>query len=182
MADDRAHDQGESALPPIGSDGLRHWRVAGGVVVQESACLLVQNRRRDGRLDWSTPGGVIDPGESILGGLGREVAEETGLAVADWRGPLYRVEVTAPGFGFHLEAEAHLALGFRGAIAIDDPDGIVVDAEFVSLEMAVERLADAPQWVAEPLLDHLRGGIEDGRLYAYRLDGDRAENRRVVRL
>lgn len=178
MADRHA----EPELPPISADGLRHWLVAGGVVVDDGSCLLVQNRRRNGLLDWSTPGGVIDPGEALLAGLGREVAEETGLAVTDWHGPLYRVEVIAPGFGFHLRAEAHRALGFAGSIVIDDPDGIVVEAEFVTVDVAAQRLADAPRWVSEPLLEHLREGVDDGRLYAYRLEGDGARNRRVVRL
>ena len=39
---------------------MREWLVAGGLVESHDGLLLVQNRRRDGSLDWSPPGGVID--------------------------------------------------------------------------------------------------------------------------
>ena len=161
---------------------LRHWSVAGGVLERDGRFLLVQNLRRNGDLDWSTPGGVIDDGESLLEGLSREVEEETGLRVRSWTGPLYRIEVTAPGYGFFLQVEAHLATGFDGELHIDDPDGIVVQAEFVDLAGARERLSDASRWVGEPLLDHFVDGVSDGRLYSYRLDGTGPDDRRVVRL
>ena len=161
---------------------LRQWSVAGGVLERDGRFLLVQNLRRNGDLDWSTPGGVIDEGESVLGGLSREVEEETGLQVTGWTGPLYRIEVTAPGYGFFLQVEAHLATGFEGELHIDDPDGIVVQAEFVDLAGARERLRDASPWVGEPLLDHLAEGVDDGRLYAYRLEGTGPDDRRVIRL
>ncbi len=162
---------------------LREWLVAGGVLVDRRGhVLLVENRRRSGEIDWSTPGGVIDAGEQIIEGLTREVAEETGLVVETWNGPVYRIEVTAPGFGFHLEVEAHLALDFTGDLVIDDPDGIVIGAEFVDLSVARSRLVSAPRWVAEPLLEHLEFGFGDGRHYGYRLEGSSATDRRVRRL
>ena len=177
---------------------LREWLLAGGVLIDERGhVLLVENRRRSGERDWSTPGGVIDPGEQLIEGLTREVVEETGLVVAEWSGPLYRIEVTAPGLGFHLLVEAHLALGYEGELEIDDPDGIVVGAEFVDRRVARTRLVSAPPWVSEPLLDHLelgpgdRGSFDrapvepsrsDVRHYGYRLEGSGAADRLVVRL
>lgn len=164
------------------SDGLRQWSVAGGVLEQDGSFLLVHNRRRNGDLDWSTPGGVIDEGETVLEGLTREVQEETGLTVAGWTGPLYRVEVTAPDHGFFLRVEAHRAVSFSGEVVIDDPDGIVVGAEFVDLNDATVKLAGASPWVAEPLLDHFSEGVDDGRLYSYELHGTGPDDRRVTRL
>lgn len=164
------------------TDELRQWMVAGGVLIRDDHVLLVQNKRRNGELDWSTPGGVIDEGETVIEGLGREVTEETGLAVTEWSGPLYRVEVVAPGFGFHLRVEAHLAVGFDGSIEIDDPDGIVVAAEFVPRAQAAGRLGDVQPWVADPLVEHLVDGVDDGRLYRYRLDGTSSNDRKVTRL
>ncbi len=162
---------------------LRPWLVAGGVLMDDDGrVLLVQNQRRGGAIDWSTPGGVIDAGEHLIEGLGREVEEETGLRVTDWLGPLYRIEVIAPGFGFHLRVEAHRAVAFSGSLTIEDPDGIVIAADFVDVAVARQRLASAPQWVWEPLLDHLADEVDDGRLYAYRLEGSTPADRRVVRL
>ena len=36
------------------------WTVAGAVLEHGDGLLLVCNQRRNGSLDWSTPGGVID--------------------------------------------------------------------------------------------------------------------------
>jgi 8-oxo-dGTP diphosphatase len=164
------------------TDGLRNWVVAGGIVFVDDRLLLVHNERRNGRRDWSTPGGVIDEGETLLAGLTREVHEETGLAVARWEGPCYRVEVTAPELGFFLQVEAHRAVSFTGELVLDDPDGIVVGAEFCDRPTALQRLGGAPRWVAEPLLDCLDQGLDDGRLYRYHLAGADPHERRVSRL
>jgi len=151
---------------------LRNWSVAGGVVRDLAGhLLLVENERRDKSIDWSTPGGVVDEGENFVEALTREVAEETGLVVATWTGPLYRVEVTAPDAGFFLQVEAHGAVETTGDIAIDDPDGIVLSADFFNLEAARALLDSAPVFVREPLLAHVVDGVDDGRLFAYTITG-----------
>lgn len=174
--------EAERYVPPVAADGLRHWRVAGGVVMAEDSVLLVKNLRRGGDTDWSTPGGVVDPGETSIEALTREVEEETGLRVGGWNGPLYRVEVVAPDAGFRLEVEAHLALRVDGAIVVDDPDGIVVAAHYVARAEAAAYLATTQPWVSEPLLAHLDDGIDDGRVFRYRVTGQRGEERKIDRL
>jgi 8-oxo-dGTP diphosphatase len=168
-------------VPPRQRDGLRHWQVAGGIIVAEDAVLLVENLRREGVTDWSTPGGVIDAGETPVEGLTREVAEETGLAVARWQGPLYRVEVVAPDAGFVLRVEAHLAVDIAGTIRVGDPDGIVVGIDYVARSDVAARLVDAQPWVSEPLLAHLDHGVDDGRLFRYHMTGSRGDDRRIER-
>ncbi len=169
-------------VPPMDADGLRHWQVAGGVIIDGDNVLLVENKRRGGAVDWSPPGGVIDPGEDAITALTREVAEETGLTVGGWLGPLYRVEVHAPDAGFLLRVEAHLATEVTGQIVIDDPDGIVISADYVHRIEVGLRLTDAQPWVAEPLLAHLDDGVDDGRLFRYRVTGARGEDRQIERL
>ncbi len=93
---------------------MRAWTVAGGLIESDGRLLLVQNQRRDGSLDWTTPGGVVDPGEELLEGLTREVEEETGLTVSGWEGPLWIVEAEAPDMGWTLVVEVHRAVGFEG--------------------------------------------------------------------
>jgi ADP-ribose pyrophosphatase YjhB (NUDIX family) len=39
---------------------MREWFVAGALIERDGELLLVQNRRRNGRVDWSPPGGVIE--------------------------------------------------------------------------------------------------------------------------
>ena len=110
---------------------LSEFTVAGALVESPDGLLLVQNQRRNGSLDWSTPGGVIDATDaSVLHGLAREVEEETGLLVTGWEGPVYEVRATALELGWSMRCEVYRALGFDGTLRIDDPDGIVVDACF----------------------------------------------------
>jgi len=168
---------------------VREWVVAGGLVEDvDGAILLVQNRRRNGSLDWTTPGGVIEVGigESVRDGLTREVAEETGIVVEGWDGPLYRVEAVAEGLGWRLRAEVYRAIAFHGTLTTGDPDGIVVDACFVRPDACGDRLAHSQQWVREPLAEWLleRWAPEMGsalRSFRYRVEGDSAAAMSVVR-
>lgn len=183
QADSMATSSGRRSGVGDESD-LRQWKVAGGVVRRAADhVLLVENERKDRSIDWSTPGGVVDPGETFVEALRREVREETGLDVTAWRGPLYRVEVTAPDLGFFLEVEAHGAVEITGAVrdVIDDPDGIVLSAAFLPLDEARRRLDGAAPFVREPLLAHLLDGVVDGRTFSYRISG-RGPDRVVERL
>ena len=150
---------------------MRDWLVGGGIVASDEGLLLVQNRRRDGRLDWSTPGGVIDPGETLRGGLTREVEEETGLVVTSWEGPTYRITAEAPDMGWRLAVEAHRATVFDGDLRVEDPDGIVVAARFVLADECRDLLGAAPRWVREPLCEWLSEPWEGERTFAYRVEG-----------
>jgi 8-oxo-dGTP diphosphatase len=151
---------------------MRQWLVGGGLILGESGLLLVRNRRRNGDHDWSPPGGVIDEGETLLAGLTREVEEETGVVVSAWQGPVYEVEVEAPGLGWNLRVEAHVALAFRGDVRIDDPDGIVVDACFVDPGACDGHLATCRRWVSEPLGAWLAERWDGSRRFRYLVDGD----------
>ena len=145
--------------------------VAAGLIEGPDGLVLVQNRRRDGSLDWSPPGGVIEvhDGESITDGLSREVLEETGLSVTAWAGPIYDVSVVAEGLGWTLWAEAFVAEQWSGELLSADPDGIVVDARFVRAERWPEHLAGSHPWVREPI----EGWLANAELtnWRYRLDG-----------
>ena len=151
---------------------MREWLVGGGLILGDGGLLLVHNRRRNGNHDWSPPGGVIDEGETLLAGLTREVEEETGVVVARWRGPVYEVDVAAPGLGWHLRVEAHLAVDFAGTVKVDDPDGIVVDAAYVDPAACDDHLASCHPWVAEPLRAWLDERWDEPRTFRYTIDGD----------
>ena len=153
---------------------MREWLVAGGLVEHDGCLLLVQNRRRDGSLDWTPPGGVIEvhDGEDVVDGLTREVEEETGILVLEWDGPLWRVEAEAPGMGWALQVEVHRAIRWLGDLRVgDDPDGIVVAAGFVAPEDCGDRLVGSSPWVCEPLAAWLAGATEP--LWRYHLEGER---------
>ena len=158
--------------------------MAGAVLEAPEGVLLVCNRRRDGSLDWSPPGGVIDAGEDVLTGLAREVQEETGFVVTAWEGsPLYQVEIDAPDLDWHLVASVHRAASYHGELVVEDPDGIVVEAAFVDPATCAHRLAGCARWVREPLAEWLaeRWGPDAARGYAYDVRGTRREELAVER-
>ncbi len=163
---------------------MRDWRVAGGVIQGADGLLLVQNRRRDGRVDWSPPGGVVDPGETVIGALTREVNEETGLTVARWSDrPLYRIEAEAVDMRWRLTVEVHLALEVTGEVVIDDPDGIVVDARWVRAEHCTSQLSSSPRWVRDPLRAWIDERWDDStRAFRYRIEGRDLSSLRVKAL
>ena len=146
------------------------------------ALLLVRNRRRDGRVDWSPPGGVVDDGESPVVGLAREVLEETGLSIDAWNGPLYTVAVVAPGLQWDLTVEAHRGTDPGAALVVEDPDGIVDDAEFTPAGEIEARLAHAPPWVRDPVLEGAADRWTTVRHYRYSVEGERIDDLCVTRL
>jgi 8-oxo-dGTP diphosphatase len=151
---------------------VREWLVGGALIRSGSRILLVRNRRRNGSSDWSTPGGVIDEGESLLEGLTREVLEETGLVVKRWAEVAYAVETVAPGLGWHLRVEVHEADLVHGDVVVDDPDGIVEEARWAEPDEAIELLGSTPRWVSEPLLRRLRDPADCPTHFGYHIDGD----------
>jgi 8-oxo-dGTP diphosphatase len=157
------------------------------LVESDAGLLLVQNRRRNGSFDWSPPGGVIEvaDGESVVDGLTREVEEETGLRVTEWAGPLYEVQAHAPDLGWTMRASVFLAVAYEGELVIDDPDGIVVDAQFVALDDCAGHLAQCHPWVREPLaawLDTRWSHTQVPAPFGYRVDGSDLASLIVTRL
>jgi len=154
------------------ADGFRRWSVGGAIVESEGRLVLVRNVRRDGRFDWTTPGGVIESGEDTLTGLGREVAEETGLLVHRWAGLCYEVQVLAVDLAWILNVEVHRSTDFSGSLCVgDDPDGIVVEAEWTDSDRSIERLSTAPPWVREPLTAWLEQRWESPERFGYEVRG-----------
>lgn len=155
---------------------MHQWTVGGALIEDASGLLLVRNRRHGGRHDWTPPGGVIDPGEHLVAGLSREVVEETGLTVDDWHGPAYRIAVEAPDMGWVLTVEAWRAVSWAGELRVGhDPDGIVVEAQFVPAGQCVARLGSVQPWVTDPVAEWLAGRWDGTREFSYRIDGaDRA--------
>jgi len=164
---------------------LAEFTVAGALVESGAGLLLVCNQRRNGLTDWSTPGGVIDAtDDSLLDGLTREVAEETGLLVTGWEGPLYEVRASAAEMGWSLRCEVHRALHYEGELTVDDPDGIVIDARFAPVDECAAILAACAPWVGEPLAEWLahRWGPREAREYVYEVTGADRRALRAIRV
>ena len=160
---------------------MRDWTVAGALILREDRLLLVANRRRDGRIEWTPPGGVVDFGETSLEALGREVREETGLEVTSWSDLVYGVSVDFPDREMRLGVEVFRAEGWSGDLTFEDPDGIVEDGAFVDGEEGSVLLESAPRWVCEPVGDWLAGRVPDGACYDFLARGTSPGNLDVER-
>lgn len=134
---------------------VQAYIVASGIIIEHQQLLLVQNQRRNGSLDWSTPGGVVDPGEEVLEALQREVIEETSVVVDSWSHMLYSVDVDFVGRDMTLHAQVFHASGYSGDLHIDDPDNVVIGGKWASPDQAYSLLDTSPRWVAEPLRHHV---------------------------
>ncbi|MCS6964843.1 NUDIX domain-containing protein [Thermoflexus sp.] len=133
------------------------WLVyATALIVNEAGHVLLQ-RRADFEA-WGLPGGVMEPGESLLQALHREVEEETGLTVQVERLiGLY----TSPDFMVHYPngdtvhpvTACFLARPVGGALR---PDG----RESLALQwFPQQELPPLPRWYAAMIADYQRGDL-----------------------
>ena len=159
---------------------MRRWQVGGALIRHGDGLVLVGNRRRDRTLEWTPPGGVIDAGETVLGGLAREVREETGLVVESWVRLSYTVIVDAPDMGWRLRVEAWEADVVSGDIVLADPDGIVEQVRHVDAAEAPGLLAQSPPWVHTPVGEWLAGSLAPS--YRFVLYGTERGSGRVERV
>ena len=130
------------------------WLVyATALIVDEAGRILLQ-RRADFEA-WGLPGGVMEPGESLLHALHREVREETGLSI--------RVErliglYTSPEFivcypngdVVHPVTACFLARPVEGALRPDGRESLALD--WVSLA----ELPPLPPWYGAMIADYRR--------------------------
>ena len=166
---------------------MRNWVVGGALIPRIDGAdlgglVLVGNRRRDRSVEWTPPGGVIDPGESIRDGLAREVLEETGFTVVRWADLRYSVIVEAPQLGWRLRVEAWEAADVVGEIVVADPDGIVEEVRKVPTSEAMSLLLSSPQWVHVPVGDWLTGSLAPDGAFHFRIHGTDRSASRVERI
>lgn len=121
-------------------------RCVGAVILDEDNRLLVVRRRNPPSAGaWSIPGGRVEPSESALDAVRREVLEETGLAV-DVGGMLGIVDIAdddAPGTVFEVADYRCSVVGDPKPVAGDDATDArwVTGEEFAALNL-VPGLAD----------------------------------------
>jgi 8-oxo-dGTP diphosphatase len=117
---------------------------------------------------WMLPGGRAEEGEDPLAAIHREVAEETGLAVVGRPRIAFAVEVA-------LDTDLHVgtyravtyACEASGHVQPDDPDGLVLRAEWVNPTDALVRLARVQWYECEPLRRFLAGEAPATARYRY---------------
>ncbi len=116
-----------------------------------------------GNVRHTLPGGTVERGESTLDALAREVKEETGLQITKIHHLAYSVHVEDIKRNDRAISFAFLA-DYKGLLNPKDPDGFIVEARFVPIELIPEIVPLAP--IQEPLVKYLEDGVA-GRFYSY---------------
>ena len=112
----------------------------GAVVFRGEDVLLIKRGKPPFKGAWSIPGGSLEYGERVTDAVLREVREETGLTVkiTDLLGVFDGVPSSQPDFTRHVVMIDYIAEWVCGEpVAGDDAS----EAEFVSIETALERLS-----------------------------------------
>jgi ADP-ribose pyrophosphatase YjhB (NUDIX family) len=157
----------------MGQDGFQMPGERGALMIscaiirRETEILLVRQRDKDATIKWGLPGGAAEDDEVLLKTLAREVREETGLKVIE-PGPMaYAAEISHP----HVLAFVFEVIQWSGDLLPADPDNDILEAAFMPVESAIQRLSrQPPHFVRTPLSAYLRGTVGPGALLVFRRD------------
>lgn len=144
-------------------------QITAGIIRQGDSILLVEQQApHDPVSGWSLPGGRVEAGEFLDDALRREIGEETGLRVEKLGALVYMSQlIMAP------EDAQYIAYIFNvdqwsGEIQINDPDEVILQAVFLPIPEAIDKLENTP-WksMGEPIAAYLRGLVRDGSIWLY---------------
>ena len=155
----------------------------GGLLRQGGSVLLVrQQKPNDPELKWALPGGYVERNESLLDALRREISEETGLDVLEIGSLLYTVHLIISSTGEAFVVLVFQIEAWRGELqpsdSLVDPEEKILDAQFVPVKEAIQRLEQGFRFANEPAIEHLRGNSPLGAVWIYQ--GDPAAGDRLV--
>lgn len=154
----------------------RRMLIIAAIIRRGDEILLVEQRGKDDPASsYALPGGRVEPGELLIDALAREVREETGIVVhAPSRlaylaqhhnvvNPWQNLDDVITVFAFEVD-------DWEGAICINDPDGVILQAHFVSIADAIRKFEETLSYrvMREPVVAYLHGEAKPGAMWFYR--------------
>ena len=106
----------------------------------------------------------------MIVGLTREVAEETGLLVTEWEGPLWQTSAISEAFGFTLEVDVSRCR-VRGLARPRSPGRHRRLRVVRPMAGVADLIAATWRPTTEPLLAWLAERWSERRAYAYKVEG-----------
>lgn len=122
---------------------------------------------------WVLPGGRVEPGELVTEAVVREVREETGIRVLDPGRVAFVVQVDERRENWNAVAWTFEVDSWEGELAPADPDGFVLEAAWVPIAEAAQRLA-LISWHSLTVR-YLEGRLESRPLWLRRVHPDGRE-------
>jgi 8-oxo-dGTP pyrophosphatase MutT (NUDIX family) len=107
------------------------WEGAACICMNEGKLLMVLQGKPEEEKLWSVPSGGLEAGETLEMCCIREVWEETGYRISILE-KLHAKEGVS--FGISYKVQYFLASVTSGSPVIQDPDGLIYDIRWVSLE------------------------------------------------
>lgn len=137
------------------------------LIRREGKLLLVQHKGRNGKgPSWWLPGGKVERGEDLFTALEREVREEIGLQLHGTPRLAFLAQVIRKG---HAEIEEsmsfHFACEVKGEFSFEDPDELVIFADWLPEAEALQHLSTLFWYDVEPLRRWLSGEATEGTIY-----------------
>ena len=134
---------------------------AGGLIVDEDGAILLVIESAGAKAGkWSFPAGKVEPGESIVDAMVREVHEETGIVAepVDLLGVYHSLVTSEDSYGLNVVFRA-VAVGGRAKPSEEHPEVRFVD------RAEIARMSADGQFRSGELVDLVLADLDAGRTF-----------------
>lgn len=142
---------------------MTNYIITAGIVRRNNEILLVKHNSEFGSKDfWTVPGGTANENENALQSVTRELKEETGLVVKNWKSIAYIAQHLNYKRNWQSIVIVFESDNYEGNLTIADPDGDIIEVDFFPIEDAIELIKEIPFPVMrDPLIDYLSNEIKN---------------------